>query len=199
MATPPLDLAFEKLQEADFFLGLLNIASSTHKGLQTPTVIAITAGGGGVTLHEDRFPLESQISYLLSAFANGCYSALEIVRRDKDLVSYSKQFCSNHPLFYASGPKGGIRTVNTHFRTIKVNSAADINRESQDPLDELDTFFDEEFVESSIIETESIPYPFRLRYYISKNDPQDSIDLVCSSHLMDLNNFLCECRRKKSS
>lgn len=192
MSAVPIENAFEKLNEADFFLGLLQILILEQKSLPTPPVLAIYPGGSAI--YDDRFSVDDQIAYLLSAFSNACYSVIECVRRDKKFRNLAKIFCEEHPVFYASGPNGGIRTINTHFRTIKPIARTDISRESHDPLDDLP---DEMF--RSIDTSDSDFFSQIRKYYISDRNPQDSISLLCMGHHMDLTVFLNNCRDLKTT
>lgn len=195
MKNSAIDHAFEKLDEADFFLSLLTVVTTEHKPLPTPSLTTISPNGG-IKKIKDRFSVESQVAYLLSAFSNACYSAVEFIRRDKELVKAAKIFCAEHPVFYASGPDGGIRTLNTHFKIVKTSTRLDVRRSSPNPFDSEE--FDDIFNNAKLVPIEEVPIRCRTDYYLSDASPQDSVGLICSVHHMDLTNFLNECRRKKS-
>lgn len=200
MKISSIDHAFEKLEEADFFLDLLEIVTTANEPLPTQTLIlALTTDEIRKTKEiKDRFSVELQVSYLLSAFANACYSAVEFVRRDKVLVESAKRFCTEHPLFYASGPDGGIRTINTHFRVVKASERIVVPPKSPCPFD--DEEFDDLILECATpAPNVAIPASsWRTNYYLSDASPQDPISLICSAHHMDLTRFLNECLKMKS-
>ncbi|HEY1090796.1 MAG TPA: hypothetical protein VGE47_06885, partial [Burkholderiaceae bacterium] len=107
--------AYDKLEEADFFQDVLSALCHQQELIPVSTVLAHSKGSESQSF-PDRFTLEEQIAFMLSAFVNACYSVVEHVRREGRLHDLAKKFCSKHPMFYGSGPKGGIRTVTTHFR-----------------------------------------------------------------------------------
>ncbi|WP_411726062.1 hypothetical protein [Methyloglobulus sp.] len=93
--------AEEKLQEADYFLELMNKLDRENKPLT------------------DNRNYEQEFSYLLSAFLKACYSVIQILQHEKGTRVEAKSFEYNHKDFYGSGKNGGLRIKTVHFKLVK--------------------------------------------------------------------------------
>jgi len=182
--------AYDKLEEADFFQDLLS-GLCYQQTLVPVSTLVIFSGNEESKSYPDRFTLEEQIAFMLSAFVNACYSVVEHVRRERRLHNLAKEFCAKHPDFYGSGPTGGIRTVATHFRPVFPVQAEGVEHITPGPFD---LFSDEELEEMGAVFTGE-PSPFRKKFYLSPEGRQDPLPVLCQGHHMELSRFLGECRR----
>lgn len=67
----------------------------------------------------DRFEIEEEASFILSAILNGFFSTLELAMDGGAKRTDVKNFKNSHPLFYARANKGGLRNTTVHVKHIK--------------------------------------------------------------------------------
>jgi hypothetical protein len=91
----------EKLNEIQFYLEIFHVLESRS--------ISFT----------DKFNVEKEASFILSAILNGFFSTLEIAMDGGSKKADVKKFKISHPLFYARSDKGGLRNTTVHVKHIK--------------------------------------------------------------------------------
>lgn len=165
--------ARQKLDEACFYLKLMDKIEIERKPL--------TSGREA----------EQELSYLLSAFLNACYSCGEHLKQNKGSISKVKECRKKHPEFYESGPDGGWRTTAVHYKPV---------RPAHDgyfppPGDNIVFRFRE--TEPYIPPKAGEPINFNFgpgSFYFSTNSAQNSICDLCALHIESLKKLieLCE-------
>lgn len=155
--------ASTKIEEALFYLDLMDRIEQSRKALTRSRCV------------------ESEFSFLLSAFLNACYSCTEYLKRGESNKARIRQFRRTHGEIYDPGQTGGWRTRAVHFYPVIPGHDGYI----PPPGDNVILRFREkthlEQTEASINPDFSQGY-----FYFSSDSPQNSICDLCAQHVKAL-------------
>jgi len=183
-------LAKEKLLEADYFGVLLRYVTSTHVGiLPIAGLEEVDIFPGGSRPHRQR-PVEEQLSYLLSAYLNACYSTIEYLKREPTFQDQCRRFLHQHR---ASGPDGGLRTRTVHFKLVKPGYKGHLTERTPDGVHRLVKMLRRLKVPIRDVASSEAEIAQRTRYYIDDTEPQDDVAWLAAVHYSKLQELIQEC------
>ena len=170
MATP-IENARSKIAEARFFVALMDRIEYSRNPLVP------------------QFSADDEFVYLLSAFLNSCYSVTEYLKMDPSLKVAVKNFRTEHPDFYGSGLRGGLRTRAVHFGPVKPGHDGYIPPPGNNVIIRMRP------VDKPSQSGGSADFHFENKghYYFDGSSPQNCIWDHCGTHLNVLVGFVAKC------